>query len=406
MMKINKITALLALAVFTCGGAFALELESAVAVVNGTPILQSDFEKVANAYIAQLQAAQPRLMEQPGIKLKVEQEVLDQMINDELLYQVAVKEGVKAKDSEIDEALENAKKTLVPERDAKTGKDITDKERTKQFEAILKKEGLTLKQFRERLRKQIISRKYIETVVVNRVKPVEEADARALFDEVQAVINKDAKKIAKIEPAQHKQDVEAIALRLEQLSAPKVKVGHILFAFPPNATDAQKKEIEAKAKEVKKQLDGGLAFSEAVVKFSDDKAGVQQTGGDMILVKGIAPKTLDEKAFSLDVGQTSAPIKTDIGFHIIKIKEKAAGTDVTFELVARELGQFIAQRRIQTSITDYVAELRSKADIKINKDFSELEKIIAEQQALAQKEDKKADVKKEEPKKAEEKKAS
>jgi len=409
-MKIKNLflAGVLTLFALTAG---AVVLDEAVATVNGKPILQSDFNKVSDAFIAQYTAAAPKLMEQPGAKLKIQKEVLDQMINDELLYQTAAKEGVKARDEEIDQAVLDAKNSLIPTKDDK-GNDLSDKDRNKMFEDALKKENLTMKQFRDRLQKQIISRKYIETVISGKVTPVTDADAKALFDEVKLtmdataardqaakdvlqnkklddkakkaklddILKKYNKATESIKPAQHKQDVEAIAVRLNQLSAPKVKIGHIFIAAGKDLTAAQLKEKEAKAKDIKKQIDNGRDFADAVKEYSEDKSSLQ-TGGDMILIKGQAPDAIDKAAFSLDIGKVSDPIRSEIGFHIIKIKERSAGEEVTYEKVARDLGQFIAAQRIQAAVTDYINDLKSKADIKINMDFSELDKLAAQQPA-------------------------
>lgn len=65
----------------------------------------------------------------------------------------------------------------------------------------------------------------------------------------------------------------------------------------------------------------------------------------MILIKGIAPKALDQQAFSLPVGEVSAPIKTDVGFHIIKIKEKRAEKQIGYDDIKRDLAQYLAQQK-------------------------------------------------------------
>ena len=131
---------------------------------------------------------------------------------------------------------------------------------------------------------------------------------------------------------------------------------------------ADVKKKEELAKQIKKELDNGLDFSAAVQKYTEDKAALA-SGGDMILIKGIAPKEIDEKAFTLAVGKVSAPIKTDLGFHIIKVKEKRAERTVEFNDIAQQLGQYIAQQRVQEAMGEYVKGLSDKADIKITKTF-------------------------------------
>ena len=84
-------------------------------------------------------------------------------------------------------------------------------------------------------------------------------------------------------------------------------------------------EVKAKeetAKKIKKELDGGKEFSTAVKEYTEDKAALA-SGGDMILIKGIAPKALDQQAFSLPVGEVSAPIKRTWVSTSLKLKKNA-----------------------------------------------------------------------------------
>ena len=139
--------------------------------------------------------------------------------------------------------------------------------------------------------------------------------------------------------------------------------------------DAKKKEDLAN--QIKKEIDNGLDFSAAVKKYTEDTNALA-SGGDMILIKGIAPKALDQQAFSLPVGEVSAPIKTDVGFHIIKIKEKRAEKQIGYDDIKRDLAQYLAQQKIQTTLAAYIGELYDKADVKITKTF-EVDALAQEQ---------------------------
>ena len=131
-----------------------------------------------------------------------------------------------------------------------------------------------------------------------------------------------------------------------------------------------------------------MDFSAAVKKYTEDKAALA-SGGDMILIKGIAPKEVDEAAFSLAVGKVSQPIKTDIGWHIIKIKEKRAEREIGYDDIAQDLAQYVAQQKIQTALAEYVNGLADKADIKVTKTFEVDAQIEAEAAKRASEEAKK-----------------
>ncbi|MCQ2411091.1 MAG: peptidyl-prolyl cis-trans isomerase, partial [Elusimicrobiaceae bacterium] len=253
----------------------------------------------------------------------------------------------------------------------------------KRFNAELKKQHMTLKSYKERIRKDLSARKFMEEKLRQTVKPVEEADAKALFDRVEMVLKNNTKKIKALEkenPAQL-QEAQLIAAKLKQLTAERVRVGHIYLAVTKDMKPEEVKKKEELAKQIKKELDEGLDFSTAVQKYTEDKSSLA-SGGDMILVKGTAPKEIDAKAFTLAVGKVSAPIKTDLGYHIIKIKEKRAEKTIAFNDVSQDLAQYLAQQRVQEAMGNCLEELYNKADVKITKTF-EVDKVIAEKQAAA-----------------------
>ena len=178
---------------------------------------------------------------------------------------------------------------------------------------------------------------------------------------------------------QHLQEVQAIAAKLKQLSAEQVRIGHIFLATPAGMSAADKKAKEELAKKIKQELNNGMDFSTAVKNYTEDQQALA-SGGDMILIKGMAPKEIDAKAFTLAVGKVSEPIKTDLGYHIIKVKEKRAERTIEFDEIKNDLGQYIAQTRILEAQAKYLADLAEEADIKVTKEF-EVDKAMAEEQA-------------------------
>ena len=404
MTKTSKL--LLALILGCCAlSAQAKVMESSVATINGKPVLASDYDAFLDGVIEQYKATQPQALERPYATDILGKQVLAELISKELLSQAAEEQKIVVKDSELDEAVNEIKTRFAI--DDTTGQPILDpktkqpdmKAAEKKMNEALKKQGLTLKTYRAKLSKEVAVRKLMEQRLREKVVPPQEADARALFDQIQAVLNNDTKKLQALEKESPEKlaQTQAIAAKLKQLTAEKVRIGHIYLALTKDMTEAQVKEKEKLAKKIKKQIDGGKNFNEAVKEYTEDKQALAATGGDMILIKGVAPKEIDEKAFTLSVGKVSEPIKTDVGYHIIKIKEKSAEQTVEFEDIANDLMQFLQQERVQRAMAEYVEELYSKADIKVTKEF-ELDKYIAQQQAAqkgaAQKTEENKEVKK------------
>ncbi len=381
MIKINKFILPAVLLVTLSLAAQAKLMESSVATVNGRPVLASEYDAYLESVIDQYKAAAPEVLEQPYATDMLGREVLKELISKELLYQAADEAKIVVKDSEIDEGINEIKTRFII--DEVTGKE-DPKGADKRFNEALKKQGLTLKRYKEKIKKDIAVRKLMEEKLRETIKPVEEADAKELYNRVEAVLKNNTKVLKALEkedPAKLK-EAQLIAAKLKQLTAEQVRIGHIYLAVTKDMKPEEVKKKEALATQIKKEIDGGLDFSAAVKKYTEDPSAMT-TGGDMILIKGIAPKAIDDKAFTLAVGKVSAPIKSDVGFHIIKVKEKRAEKAITYEDIARDLGQYLAQQRVQLAMANYIESLYNKADVKVTKTF-ESDKLLQEQAAAAQ----------------------
>lgn len=364
-----------ALALLLAAGTQAKVMEASVATVNGRPVLSSEYDEYYNGVIAQYQAAAPQFLAQPYAKDMLGKEVLKELISKELLYQAAEEAKIQVKDSEIDTALNEIKSRFITDENGKQDPKGADK----RFNEALKKQHMTLKSYKEKIRKDIAVQKLLEAQAQASVSPVEEADVKALYNDVKAVLKNDTKALKKLEKDNpvRLREAQLIAAKLHQLTAEQVRVGHIYLSVTKDMPAEEAKKKEALAKQIKKELDDGTDFSSAVKKYTEDKAALA-SGGDMILIKGIAPKEVDEAAFTLAVGKVSAPIKTEVGWHIIKIKEKRAAKEIHFEDISHDLGQYLAQKKVQTAMAQYINGLADKADIKVTKTFDVDKEIEAE----------------------------
>ncbi|MBR3898865.1 MAG: SurA N-terminal domain-containing protein [Elusimicrobiaceae bacterium] len=371
MNKTHKIL-LPVLGVCFAAGAQAKVVESSVASVNGRPVLSSEYDNYYQGIIEQYQATAPQFLEQPYAKDMLGKEVLKELISKELLYQAAEEAKIQVKDSEIDNGINEIKTRFIIDEKGQQDPKGADK----RFNEALKKQHMSLKAYKNKIKKDISVKKLLEAQVQASVKPVEEADVKALYANVEAVLKnktKALKALEKEDPAKLR-EAQLIAAKLKQLTAEQVRVGHIYLAVTKDMSAEEAKQKEELAKKIKKELDGGMDFSTAVKQYTEDKAALA-SGGDMILIKGIAPKEVDAAAFSLAVGKTSAPIKTEVGWHIIKVKEKRAEREIGYEDIARDLAQYVAQQKIQTAMLQYVNGLADKADIKVTKTF-EVDAVI------------------------------
>lgn len=116
---------------------------------------------------------------------------------------------------------------------------------------------------------------------------------------------------------------------------------------------------EDEAKDVLKELKGGADFTELAKKKSTGPSAAQ--GGDLGFIKrGDVVPEFAEAAFALKPGQvTEAPVKTQFGWHVIKIEEAREAKPPSFEEAREEL----EREASRDLITGVVNDLRVKAKI-------------------------------------------
>jgi peptidyl-prolyl cis-trans isomerase D len=119
--------------------------------------------------------------------------------------------------------------------------------------------------------------------------------------------------------------------------ANRVHVEHILFMTVGKTTDAEVEEVKKKAEDVLQQVKKGGKFEDLAKKYSEDP-GSKDKGGDLSwITQGQTVPEFEKTAFSLSPGQVSDLVKTQYGFHIIKVLEKETAHTKPFEEVKDSL---------------------------------------------------------------------
>jgi peptidyl-prolyl cis-trans isomerase D len=122
---------------------------------------------------------------------------------------------------------------------------------------------------------------------------------------------------------------------IQQFQVPnRVHAEHILLMTVGGKTDAEVAEIKKKAEDILAQAKKkGANFEDLAKKYSEDP-GSKAKGGDLgWLVQGQTVPEFEKAAFSLNKGEISDLIKTQYGFHIIKVLDKETAHTKTFDEV-------------------------------------------------------------------------
>lgn len=121
-------------------------------------------------------------------------------------------------------------------------------------------------------------------------------------------------------------------------------VSHILVQVAADASDADKKAAEARAKKLAEQARAPGADFAALARANSDDAGSKANGGSLgWLTKGGMPGAFDDAAFAMRAGEVRGPVKTDFGWHVIKLDELRAGSRQPFEAVRPQLEQELVE---------------------------------------------------------------
>lgn len=152
----------------------------------------------------------------------------------------------------------------------------------------------------------------------------------------------------------------------ERKAKGKVKIAHIMLLAPKSMPEQEKEEQKEKINDLYHQLKRGADFAELARKHSDDKGSARQGGKLPWFGVGRMVPSFEEAAFSIDqVGQITQPIRTSVGWHILKLLDKREIG--TFEQSKDLLTQKVTNNpRYQIARDSLIEELKDAYSFHIN----------------------------------------
>jgi len=131
-----------------------------------------------------------------------------------------------------------------------------------------------------------------------------------------------------------------------------VKVRHILV------------DSEDKAKEVKEKLSAGADFAELAKEYSTD-ASNKDIGGELGLISlGQTVPEFEVIAFSLVVGETSDPVKTEFGYHIINLQDKQEAKAVNYEDLKDDIKLILLDQKAADNYSSWLEKKYEEYQVK------------------------------------------
>lgn len=262
-------------------------IDRIVAVVDEDVVLQSELDRDVARITAQY-ATSPQQLPPRDV---LDRQVLDRLINQKIQIARADSTGVKVSDAEVDQAL--------------AGIAQQNKMEVAQLRGALQSQGLDFDQFRKGVREQLIVQRLRQRVAQSRAQ-VSDAEIDSM------VKNGNVKR-------------------------GQLHLGYIVINVPDGATPDQIDAARAKADEAKKQIDGGMDFAAAAIRYSSAENALQ--GGDLgWRNREELPQALGDAADAMQEGQVSAPLRGPNGFHLIKLLGKRdGGAQMVTEYHARHI---------------------------------------------------------------------
>jgi peptidyl-prolyl cis-trans isomerase C len=149
-----------------------------------------------------------------------------------------------------------------------------------------------------------------------------------------------------------------------QFASPEmVRARHILIKVAQDAPEEEVAAAQSRIEELQAKLDEGADFAELAQQYSEDE-GSASKGGDLgWFQRGQMVKEFEETAFALEPGQVSDIIRSQYGFHIIKLEDRREAA--TFEEVKDKVRSAYLEDQKETRFDEWYEEVRQAAEIQI-----------------------------------------
>lgn len=123
-------------------------------------------------------------------------------------------------------------------------------------------------------------------------------------------------------------------------------------------------DTEERAAEIKKEIDDGKSFEEAAQAYSKCPSSAQ--GGNLgPFSRGKMVPEFEAAAFELSEGEISGPVKTQFGYHLIKVEKKTEAGTRAYEEVKNEIGQRLMAEKQRDVYMAKIGELKQQYAVEI-----------------------------------------
>jgi peptidyl-prolyl cis-trans isomerase SurA len=295
-------------------------LDSIVALVDEDVILRSELDLAVAGIVDRVRASGEAM---PPMNL-LEGQVLERLIIRELQVQRALQTGIRASDSDIDQALT----TLAQQN----GMSI------QQLREVIENDGEDFAEFRRNIGEEIMTER-LRQRIVNSMDPITDTEVDIL-------------------------------LASEDLGGGEYNVSHIMVALPDGSTPQQISAAQAEAEDIHQRLVDGLDFASAAISYSDGQEALE---GGLIGWRDLnsVPAFFADAVRDLKPGEFTQPVRSPAGFHIIKVNDFREQRQVVVkEYNARHIMIEVNELMTPRLAMDRITEIKQR--LNDGEDFAEL----------------------------------
>ncbi len=296
-------------------GSASLDFKDPVAIVDGDKISKAQLDEAFDKAVQMTGIKASDLT--PEQKLEGYRQILDEMITEKLVNKAAA--GVTVPQADVDAQIAKIKAQFPSEED---------------FSKQLTQVGQTPEQLSETIKKMLQQQRWLESQLAGKAEVTEE-EAKKFYEE-----NK-----------------------TEFTQPETVKASHILFRVnKEDSEDVVNQKLKA-AQGAEARAKKGEDFT-ALAKELSEEPGAKESGGDL----GFFPKDrmvpeFAEVAFNEKVGEISDPVRTQFGWHVIKVTDKKPAGTLPYDEVKSQLMTYLKSKKQEEAAQEVLKSLRDSAKI-------------------------------------------
>lgn len=291
-----------------------------VAVVNDDIILLSELDESFKPYADRIMALGYSLDEKRRTLFNIREEILNQLIDQKLTDQQIKRSKITVSDNEIDKAIERLKEANL----------FTDEE----LREMLKAEGLTMEEYRKRIKDQILRAKLVNFEIKSKIVITKE--------DIESYYKSHSDKYSKIK---------------------EYRLSNIIMKVPSFASEEEKLGVLEKMEMALTELKAGKPFDITAGAYSESSYVSDDGGLGLFKLKELSPR-IQKAIKDMKAGEFTPVLDTDQGYQIFYIQEIVNAQGKSLEEASPEIEDILYKEIVDKKFSSWIDELRKRSHIK------------------------------------------